>query len=225
MIGVEGILSLAAYATAIIATLQAGSRARYILEHNEIGVKDGPLILPPKNENETSPLWDLVQVFQESVKLGLLRHGHMESTLQGITVQASSEVLGGTNSYTDNLQVEPYSLSPFPKPKPANEDEILDQLVDMYIEEGTQKDAASENVIWRSFKSLGSKVLPMTIISKVKQTTNYWMKRAYYWRKSIEEFEEDVLEGTDEGMWHGLLSLLKFVLFSNFGFIYSAFIP
>lgn len=186
MIGVEGILSVAAYATAVIASLQAGSRAKYLLEHNEIGVKSGPLIQPPTG-NETSPLWDLVQVFQQSVQLGLMHH--LDGEDHGLFVrQLSLEQIDASKNEHDH-NIEPYSLSPFPKA--PTEDERLDHLVDMYIQEAKELEN-NENTITRRVKSLLAG--PSATATRAAQATKYWMARAWYWRKSREEFEEEFLE-------------------------------
>ena len=201
MIAVEGILRLAACATAVISSLQAASRAKYLLEHNEIGIKEGPLIEPPIG-NETSPLWDLVQVFQRSVQLGLMHH--LDGDRYGFVVQPSSELLDIPTEQHD-YKMEPYSLSPFPKPSSSKEDELLDQLVDMYIDQEDQSDDDSESQMLQHIKRLGGKLWPSSSISKIQQTTKYWTARAWYWRKSFEEFEEEFIDDTEDGTccWHG----------------------
>ena len=185
MFGLDGILLAVAYATAITASLQAGSRAKYLLEHNEIGVKEGPLILPP-TENETSPLWNLVQVFQRSVELGLMYH--LDEERHGFVRQSSIGKLGtGSDGNVD----EPYSLSPFPKPA---ERKRLDQLVDMYIDETITSD--TENFLSKGFKNLLGG--PSASLAKISHSTKYWTKRAWHWRMGREEFESEVLEDADD---------------------------
>jgi len=211
MIALEGIVSLVAYVTATIASLQAGTRARYLLEHNEIGVKDGPLILPtPPDSNETSPLWDLVHVFQQSVQLGLLHHHYDRRFDQGeyiLTIQPATDHIGKSNQDDDRQFREPYSLSCFPNSSPssspASDDEIFEQLLETDIEDENcwrifRQETASRS--WQKLKSLGHKFWPPALISTLKQATNYWMQRSYYWRKSMEEFEEEFIEEADDGM-------------------------
>lgn len=74
----DALLSVAAYALATIATLRAGSRVSYLISHDEIGVMEGPLILPPNNltNNDTevvptNPLYELADAFRLSVHLAL----------------------------------------------------------------------------------------------------------------------------------------------------------
>jgi hypothetical protein len=74
MVFFEGALSALAYASVIVATLRAGSRALYLTEHDSIGVMQGPPILGPhevENGTEASPVWDLSYPFQEGVRLAL----------------------------------------------------------------------------------------------------------------------------------------------------------
>ena len=183
MIGLDGALLVVAYATAITASLQAGSRAKYLLENNEIGIKEGPLILPPKG-NETSPLWDLVQAFQQSVELGLLYR--LDKEKYDFLWQPSSGKLN-----MEEHKIEPYSLSPFPK-STTNSDQ-LDQLVDMYIED-TIKSQDSSSIIPKSLKRLVD--VPSKSIAKFSHSTKYWMKRAWHWRAGSGEFDQ---EEADDG--------------------------
>ena len=70
----EGVLATLAYASVIVATLRAGSRALYLTDHDTIGVMQGPLILGPQevqNRSMASPVWDLSYPFQEGVRLAL----------------------------------------------------------------------------------------------------------------------------------------------------------
>ena len=204
MIGVEEIFRLAACATAVISSLQAASRAKYLLEHNEIGIKDGPLILPPIG-NETSPLYDLVQVFQRSVQLSLVYN--IDGNDYGFVVQPSSELLGVSEEQNDYKISEPYSLSPFPKPTSDKQDEMLDQLVDRYIDQDDEDIASNESKSQvlshvKYYLSLGGKLdkfLPTKSISKMQQKTKYWAARLWYWRKSREDFEDEFVDDEDDG--------------------------
>ncbi|CAB9520382.1 Phosphatidylinositol 4-phosphate 5-kinase type-1 beta [Seminavis robusta] len=198
MIGIDSLLSVAASATAVIASLQAASRAKYLVEHQEIGVKQGPLILPPSTYNTSTTtsstdelvLWDLVQVFQQSVQLGL-----QEPTL----------VFKDCTIHTDALehllqigkQQDPYSLSPYAyqaatatdasttsSPKNDNHQEDpnkLNQLVvskDQDDNDDTTKDNDNDSI----------HVLD-GVMDHIQQSTNYWTKRLWHWRKSKQQFQ------------------------------------
>ncbi len=78
---------MVAYALATIATLRAGSRVSYLISHDEIGVMEGPLILPPRtldsdnnisSFNETDAnrniLYELAEAFRFSVHFALAPH-------------------------------------------------------------------------------------------------------------------------------------------------------
>ena len=74
MVIFEGFLATLAYASVIVATLRAGSRALYLTEHDSIGVMQGPPILGPDdvtNRSMASPVWDLSYPFQQGVRLAL----------------------------------------------------------------------------------------------------------------------------------------------------------
>lgn len=187
MLGLEGMLLVVAYATAITASLQAGSRAKYILENNEIGVKDGPLILPP-TENSTSPLWDIVQTFQRSVSLGLLYR--LDEEKYGFTREQSTINFEGSSNVVD----EPYSLSPYSRPSSTKEQ--LDQLVDMYIEETIQAENP-QSFLSKSWKKMTEG--PSASIEKFSKSTKYWTNRAWNWRKSREDFDHEYLGEADDG--------------------------
>lgn len=185
MIGLDAVFSVAAVTAAIISSLQAGSRAKYILEHKEIGVKDGPLILPPTG-NESSPLWELVQLFQQSVLLGL-SYNNLNTEEQGFTIQTSFQ------ERHPDYSVEGYSLSPFPKT--SNEDEHLDKIVEMYIEEGSQDE---EETLAERLVGIISQSWPFSYVSQTIQSTKYWTSRAWHWKKSREEYEEEFMGGSND---------------------------
>lgn len=74
MIFADAFLASLAYASMIIATLRAGSRAFYLAKHDYIGAMEGPSILGPKdvdNLADATPLWDLSHAFQQGVQLAL----------------------------------------------------------------------------------------------------------------------------------------------------------
>lgn len=72
MILLERYLGAFAVAQAIVASLRAASRAWYIQNGGQIGIMEGPLILPPEN-NETSQLFDLSTAFRDGVRLAIER--------------------------------------------------------------------------------------------------------------------------------------------------------
>lgn len=119
----DTVLAILAYGSALVATLRAGSRAFYLLEHDQIDVMDGPLILGPSDVRilpngtaviDVSPLWELASVFQQSVRLAL-DPDSMEYRVLSVGIPQEEE------------EIEPYSLSPFPlKRSEVVEEEILE---------------------------------------------------------------------------------------------------
>lgn len=109
-------LALLAYGSAAVATLRAGSRFLYLMEHDHIDVMDGPLILGPRDVTilsngtasvEISPLWELASVFQQSVRLAL----------EPDTMEYRVLSVGAMPQKENDEEKEPYSLSPFPVKK------------------------------------------------------------------------------------------------------------
>ena len=125
----DGVLAALAYVSMLVATLRTGSRVLYLLEHKQIGVMEGPLILGPddvawQKENETleiSPLWELSNTFQQSVRLAL-DPGSMEY-----------RVLSVEKPEREIVVKEPYNLSPFPVRK-ANEEHGTETPTDDTVE-------------------------------------------------------------------------------------------
>ena len=179
MIGLDAVFACVTYTAAVIATLQAGSRAKYLIEHNEIGVKKGTPVLPPTG-NETSALWELAQVFQQSVELGLSYRRDPDE--HGFVIQNSLEAKEEHEYDTDG-----YSLSPFPRP--VSENEQLDKIVEMYIEDSGLSDDEGEEENPGRLSRITSLVWPSPYISNAKQSTKYWATRVWYWRKRQEDFE------------------------------------
>lgn len=102
----EGVLVALAYASMIVATLRAGSRALYLAEHNTIGVMQGPLILGPhevENRSMASPVWDLSYPFQEGVRLALFPESFQYQN--------------------DDVTIEAYTMTPHPRPTVSEHDE------------------------------------------------------------------------------------------------------
>ncbi|KAI2501262.1 Phosphatidylinositol-4-phosphate 5-Kinase [Fragilaria crotonensis] len=116
----EGILVTLAYASVIVATLRAGSRAMYLVEHNTIGVMQGPLILGPhdvENRSVASPVWDLSYPFQEGVRLALFPELFQYQT--------------------DDVTIESYDMTPHPHLAKTSDGDKTDErlmLEDVSIE-------------------------------------------------------------------------------------------
>lgn len=107
----DSVLAILAFGSCLVATLRAGSRAFYLMEHNQIDVMDGPLILGPNDVSiltngtavvDVSPLWELAAVFQQSVRLAL--DPYMEYRILSVDIPQEEK----------EEEKEPYSLSPFP---------------------------------------------------------------------------------------------------------------
>lgn len=96
MIWIDTALKSAALASTIIATLRAGSRMAYLLEHDAIGVMEGPVI---RNTNESYPLFELSEAFRHCVRLSIVpdQYENVQTTRQPVVAD-----------------VEPYPLSPRP---------------------------------------------------------------------------------------------------------------
>mmetsp|Transcript_22355 Transcript_22355/g.40608 ORF Transcript_22355/g.40608 Transcript_22355/m.40608 type:complete len:622 (-) Transcript_22355:1833-3698(-) len=153
----DTVLAILAYGSAIVATLRAGSRAFYLMEHDQIDVMDGPLILGPNDvrvlPNGTavvSPLWELASVFQQSVRLAL-DPDSMEYQVISVGV-----------IHKENEEAEPYSLSPFP---PKRGEVVEREIVEMYAnntcadnEEATiTAEISAENIVGESSSNRLSK--------------------------------------------------------------------
>lgn len=140
----DGVLAALAYVSTLIATLRAGSRVLYLLEHEHIDVMEGPLILGPGiKSNETSPLWDLAQLFQQGVRLAL-DPGSVEY-----------RVLAIEKPLDENMVQEPYSLSPWPTKKAALDSGVVSGLPHA-IEDGFTESAAEAIVSAKSYDKLGT---------------------------------------------------------------------
>eukprot|EP00980_Cylindrotheca_fusiformis_P025643 scaffold14307_cov177-Cylindrotheca_fusiformis.AAC.7 len=70
MLWLDVALQVVSLFSATIATLQAGSRVAYLVDHDAIGIMDGPAISRPA-ENETSPLFELSEAFRHCVRLSI----------------------------------------------------------------------------------------------------------------------------------------------------------
>lgn len=163
----DGVLAVFAFVSALVATLRAGSRALYLIEHEHIDVMEGPLILGPAdvklNETvESSPLWELVQLFQQGVQLAL-DPGRMEY-----------RVIPVETPQNEKLAQEPYSLSPFPARKAVvDEGFVAAEPNKMSVEDGVGQGTAKDIVSAKSYLKLGasasfiSQVSPRNVLKRV----------------------------------------------------------
>ena len=70
----------------------------------------------------------------------------------------------------------------------------------MYIdEEDSSDDEEINSRILNHLKGWGDKLWPSSSIAKLQQTTTYLAARAWYWRKSSEEFEAEFVDDADDG--------------------------
>lgn len=68
MVWLDTALAGVSILSTVIATLRAGSRGIYLINHNAIGIMDGPRIQRPVG-NETNMLFELSEAFRHSVRL------------------------------------------------------------------------------------------------------------------------------------------------------------
>jgi hypothetical protein len=162
-------LAAFAYGSALVATLRAGSRALYLMEHDQIDVMDGPLILGPHDVTilpngtstiEVSPLWELASVFRESVRLAL-EPNTMEYRVLSV----------GMPQDDNEKDKEPYSLSPFPTKKrgvPAAEEEddfIVEDLDDENAEEVADVEILAQDIVGE--RSSNRLAKPPSFVSRI----------------------------------------------------------
>jgi hypothetical protein len=208
MIWFEVGLRAFACVSAVIATLRAGSRALYLLEHDAIGVMDGPLILP--SQNETNPMFEVSEAFRHSVRLSLYPQ-YYEHVRTANTIEQ---------------EMEPYSLFPMPISENRNE-EIINNFeesdvdtqhhIDRLIEEAGDLDTHINRLIEEAeleednTSSLKRQLehfqrLPYWISSSVKRSyevtkryvvvspkiASYWTTRAWNWRSknAVDEIDD-----------------------------------
>lgn len=180
----DGVLAVLAYASTLVATLRAGSRALYLLEHDHIDVIEGPPILGPNETGETtSPLWELTQLFQQSVRLALDPE------------QIEYRVLV-VNMPQEEVQPEPYSLSPWPTKKKAAQ---VSTVPASDVEDPVCIEVDVDGIVSaRSYDKLStepsflSRVSPRNVLRRVP-----WAKRWMAEDSSEDEsFHDDDEEGT-----------------------------
>ena len=223
MVWLDVTLKGVAVASTIIATLRAGSRAVYLIDHDAIGIMDGPLIRKP-GQNETSPLFELSEAFRHCIRLSIVPH--IYDKLQ--TEKPVSAIID---------PVIPLSSLPFliPKSKKATtktlssqqeEQEALEEEIDLLIKEATQlvnsTHSSSSSFLQRqltgfkealtSTSSRTKKIFssfpkatqsnPTALTKPSSKTESYWFPLSWNWRNKKQEKEEIVdLTGTEETDW------------------------
>ena len=202
MIWVDVAVRTAALASAIIATLRAGSRAAYLLEHDAIGIMEGPTIQRTANES-SYPLFELSEAFRHCVRLSV------------------------APAYYENVQrkrpvitvVEPYLMSPKPylprattkQPKISTDEttttmttvgkmlEAKESALVPSIEDDSIKEAIPS--FWSRQYSAFARALsnvPSSVnytgkyLAMTPQIVSYWTERIWNWKR--EEAEESDLE-------------------------------
>ena len=192
MIWLEIALKAAACISATVATLRAGSRAWYILDHGAIGIMDGPLILP--SFNETNPLFELSEAFRHSVRLSIFPQ------------------------YYDNVRiaqpvppnVEPYPISPlaYLAKGTVNEDTHIDHEIDALINESEGKSLESyrdswlqhqtklikETLLWVPFSVKATLDRTRDYFSVAPKLISYWIMKSWGTFSGTDESESDYRE-------------------------------
>lgn len=195
MIWVDVAVKTAAVASAIIATLRAGSRAAYLLEHDGIGIMEGPTI---KNTNESYPLFELSEAFRHCVRLSIAPD-HYENVQQKQPV---------------TTVIEPYPLSPKPYlPRKSHTESSgsaavdTDEADETVVTQETEGNEALLPSFWsRQYTAFTRTIstVPSSInytgkyLARTPQIASYWTSRL--WNKKREEPEECNLE--EDGKWY-----------------------
>lgn len=183
----DGVLAALAYASTLVATLRAGSRALYLLEHDHIDVIEGPPILGPNETAEAvSPLWELTQLFQQSVRLALDPE-HMEFRVLVV------------NTPQEKVRLEPYSLSPWPTKKKVAKESAVPVFNASDVEDPVCIEVDVDGIVSaRSYEKLSkepsflSRVTPRNVLHRVPWAKR-WMAEDF---SEDESFHDDDEEGT-----------------------------
>jgi hypothetical protein len=215
MFWVDLALKGVAVGSAIIATLRAGSRAVYLMEHDAIGIMEGPLIAKHVEEgNYTNPLFELSEAFRHCVRLSIAPQNYKNVRL-------------AQTSYLTTV-VEPYPLSQRPvlvePPKTTQDDKVddkaLDEEVEKMIQEAIETEMEKKSFLQRqwsrttnvaSFVGGAAWSTPKFVASSfgggmrstskyvalTPRLASYWAKRAWYW-KSWKEDENDLEDLIEE---------------------------
>lgn len=199
MIWIDVALRAAALASAVIATLRAGSRVTYLMDHDGIGIMDGPVI---QNTNDTYPLFELSEAFRHCVRLSIApeNYENVRSRQPVATV------------------VEPYPLSPrphLPQRRQADQEEISIHNLTEEIQNTPELSGfgdfkTTQGSLWRTpYRTILQlfKTIPSTMsgtreyLAVMPQCVLYFTNRVWDWKKK--RAEESDLEGDEEGkIWH-----------------------
>jgi len=190
MIFVDLALRTAALASAIIATLRAGSRVAYLLEHDVIGIMEGPVV---RNTNETNPLFELSEAFRHCVRLTIVpdQYENVETRRPATTA------------------VEQYPLSPRPyfaeeeTTTEASNEMNTSATNDQVIPQIESKSKPNVSFWKRQYNAVATAftTVPSTIshtgkyLAVTPQVVSYWSSRVWNWKR--EKSDESDIE--DEG--------------------------
>jgi len=191
-------MKTAALASAVIATLRAGSRVAYLSEHDAIGVMDGPVI---QNTNETYPLFELSEAFRHCVRLSFAPGFYQN-------VQSRQPV---------KQTVEPYNLSPQPyrarrvvnddkkEPEATEKVENATKIIER-IEYNSPKKSfwrRQRDSIVETFASVPSALSQARdYVSMAPHMASYWMDTLWNWRREkVEDLVSEVVDGDWDWNW------------------------
>ena len=184
VVWIEGALAIVAYASTIIATLRAGSRGLYLVEHDHIGVMDGPLILGPSDRNESvaSQLWELSFAFQESVRLSVSPH------------LMAHELIVDDNSYNHSSYLKHFHM----QSNETKEDQGLDEQETRTLE--NKKSQLFQFQMMQMFLSRAKLQLKAVDFASIRNYIFLWQKALW---KGPNQIEEQILSNFDyfDGDW------------------------
>ena len=197
MIWIDVALRAAALASAIIATLRAGSRVVYLIDHDDgIGIMDGPVI---QNTSDTYPLFELSEAFRHCVRLSMAPEQYENVRWR----QPVEEV------------VEPYPLAPRPHiPQQRQADKEEEERIIPDLIEGDQDtqalfsgDFQKRGSFWsRSYQTTLQRIqkLPSSIsgtyeyLAMMPQAVSYHASRLWHWKRGRAKDSSDIV-GDEEG--------------------------
>lgn len=191
MIWIDVAMKTAALASAIIATLRAGSRVAYLLEHDGIGIMEGPAI---QNTNETYPLFELSEAFRHCVRLTIVpdQYENVETKRKPV-----------------NTVVEPYPLSPRPYLAAKEETKETEKTSEGDVSNGSdaivQIDASSQSKLsfWRTVADTFGKI-PSSVsytgkyLAMTPQIASYWTSKLWNWKREAAEQSDLEEEGKED---------------------------
>ena len=99
MVWLDTALAGVSILSTVIATLRAGSRGIYLINHNAIGIMDGPRIQRPVG-NETNLLFELSESFRHSVRLSFASQYYENVTVCRTVSKVEEEEAYTPVSYT-----------------------------------------------------------------------------------------------------------------------------